>query len=392
MDAKPETKKKRRKRHGTGYIEKLPQGTWRAVVSRGLNAAGKRIRESKTFPERVDAAEWMHRQLLQAKGGWSARPLGDWMDTWLNDKRNTLANESIKWYERHMNRLKESGLLKVKLRSLEPILIRDALDSIAKKHSDNVRGGCHTTLRAALQSAVELQQIPSNPAMAVRGRSRTRAEEMAVWNEDEVARFLKVADASPWKLWFRLALDTGARSGEINALQWSDFDYQSGTVNIARTLEELGGKLAVKVPKTKTSRRKVILSAQTLALVKASRPDPYIPRDRLFGDSKGGFIRRSNFRVNVFLPLIKAAGVPVIRIHDLRHTNATLLLAAGVSLKVVQERLGHASPEITMKHYMHAMPKMQEKAAEAIGAILNVPYLPHTVKNTTPESVVNSDS
>jgi integrase len=108
---------------------------------------------------------------------------------------------------------------------------------------------------------------------------------------------------------------------------------------------------------------------------------PHFDRGPVFIDATGGFIRHPNFRERFFLPMLRKAGVPIVRLYDLRHTSATLLLAADVNIKVVSQRLGHEDIAITLQHYVHALPSMQDRAVAALQEIYNPTAIPQEEKS-----------
>ena len=147
-----------------------------------------------------------------------------------------------------------------------------------------------------------------------------------------------VEDDRLYALWL-LAASTGMRRGELLGLQWPDVDLGRARVAVRRSLVTVGHKVIVSEPKTAKGRRSVALDPATVAGLKA-------------------WHKR------------QAADLPVIRLHDLRHTHATLALAAGVHPKVVQERLGHANIAITLDTYSHAVPALEEQAARTVAALV----------------------
>jgi len=194
-------------------------------------------------------------------------------------------------------------------------------------------------------------------------KPKAKAEEMRPWNRSEAACFLKCVDdgRDMNRTLYRLALRTGARKGELLALRVNDFDAAAGCIRITKSYNEM---LAQDGPtKTPSSRRSIALSAETVAAVKKHilatgvRGD-----DRLFpvGDTRV-FAKRMQ-------RTMRAAGVPVIRFHDLRHTFASLALAALVPIKVVSEMLGHKSVKLTLDVYAHTLPGMHESAVRALEA------------------------
>jgi integrase len=148
----------------------------------------------------------------------------------------------------------------------------------------------------------------------------------------------------------------------------------AGSAQVQRTLEELRGQLRLKAPKTQAGRRRIELSPFTLDALHEHRKrllaeGREVKTGQVFCNEDGGFLRKSNVTRRSFRSIMKRAGLPRIRFHDLRHTSASLLLMAGENIKVVSERLGHEDIEITLKTYSHVLPTMQKAAAEKMNRI-----------------------
>ncbi|CAN0422643.1 unnamed protein product, partial [Phaeothamnion confervicola] len=188
-------------------------------------------------------------------------------------------------------------------------------------------------------------------------------------------------DLSP--LWHLLVLE-GMRRGEALGLRWSDVNWERGTAHLSQTVipdkSNKGAAIIRQGTKTNAGSRTVRLTAETLTALKAHKKRQAETRlkaatwednDLIVCTSLGTPINPNNVSRS-FERLVTLAGVPRIRVHDLRHTSATMLLRAGVPAKIVSERLGHASVGITMDLYSHVTPDMQDGAAEAISNILKM--------------------
>jgi integrase len=198
---------------------------------------------------------------------------------------------------------------------------------------------------------------------------------MLVLDLEQLAEFQKAAARDRLHALYITATDSGARPGELFALLWSDVDFERGFISIMKSLEEINGALRVKDVKTPKSRRRVDLSRHTLAILSEHRKrmlaeGHYAPDRAVFCDTDGGYLRLSNLHKNSFKPILANAGLPAIRLYDLRHTCATLLLLADVPAKVVSERLGHSSITLTLDTYSHVLPTMQQRAADVMGRLL----------------------
>ncbi len=202
---------------------------------------------------------------------------------------------------------------------------------------------------------------------------------MRVWSPDELTQFLASIDGNRNEALFRLLAMTGMRRGEVVALRWSDVDIAHRRLTVNQSVSVIGGEEIVDAPKTRRSRRVIDLDPETVSLLKQHRARQRelflmvgvaaTASDRVFTNELGDPLRPASVG-QAFRRLVDAAGVPVIRLHDLRHTHASHLLMAGVNVKVVSDRLGHASVSFTLDTYGHVMPGQQAEAAAALQARL----------------------
>jgi integrase len=203
---------------------------------------------------------------------------------------------------------------------------------------------------------------------------------MVALSVDETHRLFEAAGGDRLEALYILAVHTGMRQGEILALRWQDLDMENAVVSVRRTLTRSGGKVAFGEPKTKKSRRSIRLTPQAVTAFRSHLErqlrdmgilgDRYQDHGLVFTTNTGAPINPSNLRQRSFAPLLKRAGLPHMRFHDLRHTCATLLLSRGVHPKFVQELLGHATVAITLDTYSHVMPSMGDATARAMQAAL----------------------
>ena len=225
------------------------------------------------------------------------------------------------------------------------------------------------------------QRLPRNPADRAKPPSIASIDEMPprTWSARQLDDFLAhVRDDRLYAAWRTLAM-TGLRRGELLGLDWDAVDLDTGRLAITRTLIEGKGAPRFSDPKTKRGRRSVALDATTVEALREHRErqldervawgPAYESHGLVFCREDGTPIWPRTFSRS-FDHHVRDAGLPKIRLHDLRHTHATLALEAGVHPKVVQERLGHATIAITLDTYSHAIPAMQEDAAAKIAALL----------------------
>ncbi len=177
-----------------------------------------------------------------------------------------------------------------------------------------------------------------------------------------------------YEVLFALAMTTDMRPSEYLALTWSDFDLERGAVSVSKTLQRRERRSFFEDTKRERSRRTIKLQSWVIALVRSLKEKAIAAgakaNDLVFTSERAGPIHEAKLVERHFRPLLVSAGLPNIRLYDLRHTAATLALAAGVSPKVVSEQLGHASVAFTLEVYSHVLPHKQDEAAMKVEALL----------------------
>ena len=234
----------------------------------------------------------------------------------------------------------------------------------------------HAVLRSALNQAMRWNLILANPADSV-DLPRQGRRQIRVLTVEQARTFVKAISGHPYWALFALALTTGMRPSEYLGLTWNDLDLDRGTVSVSHALEWQKGGWQFAETKRSRGRRVVKLQAWVVALLREQVPREQEARGDVlvFRAQRGGPIRESRFVRDHFKPLLRSAGLPAIRLYDLRHTAATISLIAGVSPKVISEQLGHASVAFTLDVYSHVLPHMQDAAAEKVQALLMNPTL-----------------
>jgi integrase len=239
----------------------------------------------------------------------------------------------------------------------------------------------HTVLSFALKKAVELDILPRNVANFVQLPKQTRRE-MDTLTPDECGLFLDALKGERLAAMFSLALTTGMRPEEYLALKWSDIDLEKGTATVRRALitNRTGGSWHFSEPKTKQSRRTIPLPVSTIQELRTHRRRQLEAKlklgtawndfDLVFASEIGTPLNPPNV-TRAFKKALKDAGIRTsVRLYDLRHTTATLLLQANVNAKVVSERLGHSTIVLTLDTYSHVLPNMQEAATEHLEGLI----------------------
>ena len=203
--------------------------------------------------------------------------------------------------------------------------------------------------------------IPQNPYSKI-PLPKKKYGEITPFSVDEINKILSI-DMPDWVHdAIEIAFRTGMRKGEIFALKWSDIDLKTGFLQVKRAQSIYAGKMEIKEPKTKASKRRISIDKHLIELLKSRKMQSN--SEYVFSVSDGTPKIPWELSCKRFKTVCKRAGVEPRRFHDLRHTHATILLSAGVHPKIVQERLGHSSIKTTLDTYSHLIPTMQQSAVD----------------------------
>jgi integrase len=363
-----------RRGRGEGSIYQRADGLWVASISAGHKANGKRRRLVAYGETKQVAREKLKGIVADRQREPGKLTIADLGKSWLEVKKTSVAAGTYRRYEQLVRSHITPRIGHLVAHGVEPLDIQDFYGQMLAEEetTSNTRkaGEC---LLFMFDYAVQLHLVKHNPVKDAK-RPRHEKAQMHVWSQAQAQAFLEAAKTDPFHTLYAVALSTGLREGELFALGWADIEFADRSLQVTKTLEEEDSVLRIKPPKTAKGRRRVDLPDFVVELL-AAHKERKIAENRadapVFSDSRGGYLRRSNVRKRSFHPLIAKAGVPTIRFHDLRHTAATLLLLAGVHPKIVSERLGHASVEITLNTYSHVLPTMQRDAANHIERLLS---------------------
>jgi integrase len=383
VDHTTEDKARRRQRMRGGRVE--TDGERRAQVSRG------------PFKRKVDAESWLRDELARVREGRPTNPerrnvkVGTVLDEWFAVRRHGLAATTEGAYESIIRDRLRPALGSVKLADLRPAQVARMLDDLRQPGS-NRRGVArnrglsetslqHTfgVLRTAIQWAVKQRLVAHNVCDDVDRPQRQRTE-MRIWTSDQLARFLDHVREDPlYPLW-RLASHTGMRRSELLGLRWSDVDLEAARVSVARARVRVRDGMH-EAASTKTGKSRVVdLDEVTVAVLRRWRTaqkaekvawgPAYVQSGLVFTREDGTGVHADHVQQR-FERLVRAADAPTIRFHDLRHTHASLLLAAGTPVLDVSKRIGHASAAMTLNVYGHVVPGQGQKAATTFANLVD---------------------
>jgi len=352
----------------------------------GTDTNGKRKYHIETIEakNKAEAQKYLSKKLVEFDTGTlpideTNMTLKDYLDKWLETKKFSLALMTYSSYERNIRLYIDPSIGNYKLVKLTPLIIQDLYNGLTSQGlSARTVRYIHTILNEALDQAVIWQMINRNPCKGLTLPKQVR-QEMKVLTQEQVKKLLKACIYNRFGVLFELLVISGMRSSEALALKWEDIDWKNNRITIQRALTRVKNKWEFKEPKTKHGRRTIPLPPEVMKDLREHKinqtkeklkAEEYNDYDLVFACSNGNPLEERKIVTRYFKPLLKEAGLPDIRLYDLRHTCATLLLMAGENPKVVSERLGHANIGITLDIYSHVLPTMQEKATQKLEQML----------------------
>ena len=370
------------------------KGTWSIVLELDKDAAtGKRRQQWVTVQgSKRDAEKKLAEILHQKNTGSYMKPgrqtVGDYLEQWQREYcQPNLAPHTAQSYQFFIQRHILPAIGNIPLTQLKPEhLQRLYAEKLTSGRKDGAGGlgnrsvrYIHTTLHKALKDAVRMGMINRNPADAV-GSPKVKRHEMRVMSESDIHIFLEYARPTQYYGLFYTALFTGMRRSELLALRWSDVDLLLCQISVSRTLHQLHNRdIIIRETKTDKSRRLIAISPSTASVLREYRTQQEVLRQTLGLNLSESDLVFSQYDGKPLLPdsithawrnLASKTGLKGIRLHDARHTHASLMLKQGIHPKIVQERLGHASITITLDTYSHVAPGLQEVAAQRFDDIL----------------------
>jgi integrase len=362
----------KRRGQGEGTLYQRPDAKWMAQLDLGWRD-GKRVRRSLHGPTRREVVEKLKAARKAIDAG--LQPTSDrmtvaaYLEDWLAATRSTVRPSTWTRYAgmvrtHHIPRLGRLPLTKLAAGDVERML-RDMDGSPRTRHH------ARAILRTALARAVRHGLILRNAA-GLAEPPRVEHREAEAWEAAQVRTFLESVRGHRHEALFSVAVVTGLRQGELLGLRWSDVDLSAGTLTVRQSLQRVDGKMTAVETKTARSRRTVPLPELALSVLRALRTgqDGGIGSLYVFTTPSGGPLYGTAV-YREFVAAAKAAGLPRIRFHSLRHTAASLLLAQGTHPRVVMEMLGHSTIALTMNTYSHVIPALERNAADRMNALLS---------------------
>jgi integrase len=293
--------------------------------------------------------------------------VAEWFSTWLHDEANGWKPTTAERYRDIVRLYIVPALGNLALGEVRPADVSRCLAGCAGV-SGSTRLKVYRVLRRGLAAAIYAGLAEANPCALVEA-PRAQRRPVGLWTPQEAARFVSSLRPSGYGPLWAVLLGTGCRLGEALALRWGDYAAESGTVRISATYCETRQWRGLTGTKTAAGNRTVTLPGFARALLDGGPSGG--ESAPIFLTARGKTPTRALVG-RAFKNACKAAGVPAVRVHDLRHLHASLLLADGLPVPAVAARLGHASPAVTMAIYAHALRGSEDRAAKAIDEALGV--------------------
>ena len=373
----------KRRPAGDGMVRKREDGRWEGRIVIGHKENGEPLfrhvyaKTQKALLDKLHQNIECYRDVELTED--SRMTLGEWLDRWLAEcKAGTVRPGTLKSYRCYIEyyikpQLGDKQISIISQQDIQRMYRRLKTEGRIHEHpemnhqlSDSMVRHIHSTLHAALKDAVQAHVIPRNPTEGTTA-PKPNYKPKRILTRAELDDFLTVVEQDEvWRDFFQTELMTGLRRGEICGLQWSDFDWNIGTLKVSRTLHsQRKGEYTTGETKTNQGMRTIILPHSVTEILRRRKtdaisqwifPDPVKPEDPV--DPNAAYRHMKT--------LLQRAGLPSIRFHDLRHTFATLVLENGKDVKTLSAMLGHVSAATTLDIYTHITDDMQRAAAENI--------------------------
>ena len=385
-----------------GTVRKDPAtGTYYFVVDTAEPGSPRRRQLKRRFATQREARAALTGVLSELRAGTFVTPdtttLSTWVEQWSAIVATQVRPSTAHSYARNLRLHALPSLGGRSLQSIRPAhltgLYAELLSGGRRDHRGALSGQglslrsvayLHTILGRCLGDAVDGGLLAANPARRAKvprpSAAGDRHEVVRTWSRGDLGAFLTATRGHRHHPAWLLLATTGLRRGEALGLAWSGLDLDAGRLRVTRTLVDVERGVAKwSDPKTGRGRRSIALDGATVAALRTLRAEQaaerlavgpgYRPHDLVFAMPDGGPYHPDRFS-RTFLEQGRKLDLPAIRLHDLRHTWATLALEAGVHVKVVSERLGHSGIAITLNIYSHVIPAMETDAADRVAALI----------------------
>lgn len=386
------------KSHGSyDYVEASDRWRWRGNYTNPVT--GKRAVKSIYAKSKKELREKVEDWLIKAEGGHIELEMTfeRWFKLWMRTVvADTVKIRTKETYEHVLSFYVVPKFGKIKLLKLTAQAFQEFLNELNQRLSASTVAKIRRYSIMCLDAAVRYGYISVNPLRNTRPPRQVK-NEIRVLSIDELNRIIDIAKAGHYqaeqreddgaeylrRCYYALlvaAIDTGMRKGEVLGMKWDD--VKDDHIIVRNALVTSRAKIHLDTPKTKYGARKIILGSRVRTVLNTwhERQNAYFEKyagicenklNLVFTNSFGGFVSGTNFAKRCWKPILSKAGIENVRFHDLRHSHASQLLAAGIPAQVVSERLGHGDVGVTLRVYAHLLPNLQEQARTQIDKIFN---------------------
>ena len=376
----------KRRANGEGSLRKRSDGRWEGRYTVGRDPkTGKLIYKNVLGKTQAEAREKLKKAIADSDKVDVVKAeqytVGQWMEVWFENyaklKVRPSSHQTYRGYLDHhikpyIGKIPLNKLTSLDLQKLyKKLLTGGRVDRIESKRqpkglSPKTVRNINQIISSALELAKAQKLILSNPTESC-ALPKVEHREMKTLTQEQLSAFLQEAKATGVYEMYYIELATGLRRGELLGLKWKDVDFTNGTIRVQRQVARINGAIVEAPLKTKNSYRTVTIGPDAVGILKEQKEkteDEYV-----FPSPNGGPISPDS--VNHMLQrVLRRAGLPQVRFHDLRHTFATLALQNGVDIKTVSGMLGHYSAGFTLDTYTHVTTPAQREAANTMGNIL----------------------
>ncbi len=369
----------RRRGNNEGTVYQRPNGRWVGMIS--LPEGKRKAFYGRTRDEvQGKMTEEKHARNLGTAAASRTMSVGAYLDQWLEGTaKPSVRPNTYHGYEVQVRVHIKPTLGRIPLDRLEPAHVQALINAKLKEGlSPKTVHYMYSTLRNALNQAVRWEYVTRNVA-AVVGGPRMERYEIQPFTREEAHKFLAAVKGNRLEALYTVALTMGLRQGEALGLRWRDVDLDVGSIRVNKQLQRIDRKYQLTELKTSRSRRTLVVPAAILGSLRQHKEGQDAER-RAAGEAwrdtdlvfarRWGYPLSSSVVTHRFQELLERIGLPRRRFHDLRHSCATLLLAQGVSPRVVMEILGHSQISLTMNTYTHVLPELRQDAADRMSDLI----------------------